>query len=239
MNIKDIEYKKITYKDTKDLLLNYHYAHRMPNIKYAYGIFYKNTIMGVCTYGIPASPSLCKGIMGDEYKHKVLELNRLYIKDEISQNIKNITSNFVAWTLKDLKKYNLCIVSFADSCMNHIGGIYQALNFLYTGKTKQRTDIFSGFDKHSRHYNKKEKQQIRVIRSEKYRYIYFACDKKHKKEYLKKLNYNILPYPKTEKQKHYSVGEKTKVLYRIEDTKEIVNEEVAKKYIENLKKEKK
>lgn len=239
MNFHDITYKKINYDDTKDIILNYHYAHRMPNIKYAYGLYHNDKLKGVITYGIPASPSLCKGVLGEAYKDHVVELNRLYINDEISQVYKNITSNFLAYTLKQLKPYNLCIVSFADSCMNHIGGIYQATNFLFTGKTKERTDIFSGFDKHSRHYNKEEEQLLRVVRSSKYRYIYFACDKKHRKKYLNLLKYPILPYPKDLKNQHYKKGDKTKVKYRIEETKEIVTEEEAKKYWNKIKGENK
>jgi hypothetical protein len=33
------------------------------------------------------------------------------------------------------------VVSYADTAMGHIGYIYQASNFLFTGTTKERTDM--------------------------------------------------------------------------------------------------
>mgnify|MGYP007122060137 CR=1 FL=1 len=62
----DDEYhiRQIDYSDTKPFLLNVHYARRMPTICYAFGLFKGMQLIGVCTYGIPASPSLCIGIGG-------------------------------------------------------------------------------------------------------------------------------------------------------------------------------
>ena len=42
----------------------------------------------------------------------------------------------------------LIIVSYADKGQNHNGYIYQATNFLYTGATKERTDISTQENKH-------------------------------------------------------------------------------------------
>lgn len=180
----------------------------MPSISYAYGLFTNdNTLHGVLTFGTPASHPLVVGIAGEKFSKNVIELNRLYIDDEVSQVHKNVASQFVAYGLKQLKKYNKIVVSYADSGMNHIGYIYQACNFLYTGKTKARTDRFSGIGKHSRHYDKNAKQYFRVYRSPKYRYVYFTGDKRTKKEFLNALNYPIiLDYPKGN-DKHYTIGQ--------------------------------
>lgn len=32
-------FKEITYNETKDIILNYHYAQRMPSISYAFGCY--------------------------------------------------------------------------------------------------------------------------------------------------------------------------------------------------------
>ena len=60
---------KIEYGETKDFILNKHYAGRMPSISYSYGLFEKenNTMVGVLTIGKPASHSLCVGVCGKEY----------------------------------------------------------------------------------------------------------------------------------------------------------------------------
>ena len=60
--------QQIGYKDTKHLILNVHYARRMPSISFAYGLFENNEFVGLVSYGTPASPSLCKGIIGEQYK---------------------------------------------------------------------------------------------------------------------------------------------------------------------------
>ena len=62
------EVKKINYNDTKPFILNIHYAKRMPSISFAYGLFLSNELVGIVSYGSPASPSLCKGIAGKNNK---------------------------------------------------------------------------------------------------------------------------------------------------------------------------
>ena len=104
-----------------------------------------------------------------------------------------------------MKSKDLIIVSYADSQMNHNGYIYQATNWIYTGMTKARTDKYVEGGKHSRHYDNENQNGLRKYRSAKHRYIYFATSKTKRKEYIKKLNYGIEPYPKGENQK-YELG---------------------------------
>jgi hypothetical protein len=183
--------KQIEYKDTKHLILNVHYAKRMPSISFAYGLFEHDNFVGLVSYGTPASPSLCKGIMGEEYKSYVLELNRLVLVN----NKKNEASYLVSQSLKLLPKPR-CIVSYADTQQGHAGCIYQASNFLFTGTTKARTDMAGKDGKHSRHHL--GDRTNRVFRSAKHRYVTFIGDKKQKKKYLNLLNYPIIKeYPKT------------------------------------------
>ena len=93
---------KISYDQTKPFILDIHYAKRMPSITYSFGLYLENELVGVVTYGSPASQSLCKGIAGDEYKKIVLELNRLVLKN----NIKNEASYLVG------NSFKLCV--YAD-----------------------------------------------------------------------------------------------------------------------------
>jgi len=211
--MKDIKVCIINKKETYDYILNKHYAGRKPSISFSYGLFIKGKIEGICTLGKPASNSLCEGVLGKEYKNKVYELNRLVTEDNLPSNS---LSYFVSKVLKELKKLDLILVSYADSGMNHCGYIYQATNWIYTGKTKERTDKFTEGNKHSRHY-KNENNHLRKLRTSKYRYIYFTG--KSKKEYIKLLKYSILPYPK-EENKNYILGEKqkTKVINKDDDS---------------------
>jgi len=180
------EIKKIKYEECKRWLLEKHYAHRIPSISYSFGLFIDNKLEGIVTYGSPASPSLCKGICGVEHKSKVIELNRLVINSTVP---KNSASYLVGNTLKMLPNDKI-VVSYADSGQGHVGYVYQATNWIYTGATKPRTDIDTG-DKHSRHYEGITDYTKRKFRSSKHRYVFFR-DKKIKKF----LKYSIFPYPK-------------------------------------------
>ena len=205
MSIKDkYQVESIGSRETYDWLLNKHYAKRIPSISYAFGLFCNKILIGVCTFGSPASHSLCIGICGEGYSDKVIELNRLCLNDH---DIKNLTSYFLSNCLKLIPK-SLVIVSYADTLQNHHGYIYQATNWLYTGMTKERTDISTEDGKHSRHYNKNADYSInRKIRSSKHRYVYFTGTKKLKKQMLSNLKYEIMPYPKG-KNKRYDASYK-------------------------------
>jgi hypothetical protein len=182
--------------ETYSWLLQKHYAKRIPQIMYAFGLYDDEHLVGVVTYGIPASPSLCMGICGKEWSDKVLELNRLCLQD----NTKNQSSFLVSNSIKLLPKPTI-VVSYADTGQGHVGYVYQATNFLYTGSTKERTDMGGRDGKHSRH---NKDPSIRVFRSSKNRYVYFHGDKKQKKLMRNLLKYEVLPYPKGDTKKYDS-----------------------------------
>ena len=186
------EVKKINYNDTKHFILNIHYAKRMPSISFAYGLFLSNELVGIVSYRSPASPSLCKGIAGINNKSFVIELNRLVLK----YNLKNEASMLVGKSLKLLPKPKI-IVSYADTNQDHVGFIYQATNFYFTGTTKPRTDMAGKNGKHSRHHLGDKTK--RIFRSAKHRYVYVIGNKKDKKKLFKELKYPILNYPKNNK----------------------------------------
>lgn len=199
----------IDKKQTHWLLLNVHYAKRIPPMSYAFGLFLDDELKGVVTYGMPASPALCKGVCGEEWKRNVLELNRLCLVD----NQKNEASRLVGASLKLLPEKTV-VVSYADSAQKHTGFIYQATNFLYTGMTVKRTEWAIRGLEHmhtkaiSNTVRNSDKPPLEALkemygdrfyyrdRSQKHRYIFMVGNKKHKKEMLKALKYPVLPYPK-------------------------------------------
>ncbi len=187
--------KELTY----EWILRKHYAKRIPSISYSYGLYDNYNLEGILTIGKPASPSLCEGICGKDYSPYVYELNRLCVNDNLE---KNTLSFFVSSSIKQIKD-NIILVSYADSFYNHIGYIYQATNWHYTGKTRERTDIGSEDNRHSRHYDKNIDYKLnRKFRSSKYRYVYFIG--KMKKQFIEQLRYNILPYPKGDNKRYDS-----------------------------------
>ncbi len=193
--------KSIAKHLCKEWLLHKHYAKRMPNISYAFGLFDDNLI-GVMTIGKPASHALCVGVCGESNSKYVYELNRLCVNDNLE---KNVLSYFVSQSLKMLN--DLILVSYADTKMNHNGYIYQATNWMYTGLSAKATDKkIKGSNKHGRHNNIYEKggEFELVERSRKHRYIYFTGNKRNKTKWRKELNYEIKTYPKGQNKRYDS-----------------------------------
>lgn len=193
----------ISYSQIKDWLLHKHYAHRIPSISYAFGCYDDNGILqAVCSFGVPASPSLVKGAFNGAYTDNFLELNRLCASDGLERNV---LSYFVSSCLKLLPKPKV-IVSYADSGMNHHGYIYQATNWIYTGLSDAHSEYIVDGNKHSRHLfdelggiNKAKECGLELKvgnRSRKHRYFYLLGNKSEIKNMKRKLKYQQQPYPK-------------------------------------------
>jgi hypothetical protein len=197
-------------------LLEKHYAKRIPSISYAFGAYIDNELVGIVTYGTSASSTLRFGVCGKKWEECVIELNRL-----VCVNEKNMASQLIGKSLQMLPKPTI-VVSYADSGQGHVGYVYQATNFHYTGlSAKFRDPKVRGLE-HQHHatyaHGLSNEQLIEkygaenvyfVERSQKHRYIYFCGNKKQKKQMLDDLQYDLMPYPKGESQT-YDAGGKVK-----------------------------
>jgi hypothetical protein len=190
--------------DAKPFILEIHYAKRTPSISFAYGLFRDEKLVGICTYGKPPSSTLIKGVCGEQWAPNVYELNRLCLLD----NLPNEASRLVAGSFKLLPKPTI-IVSYADTKQNHIGIIYQATNFIYTGlSAKFRDPVVKGLEhQHHTSYahgltNKQLKEKFGeenvyfIDRSRKHRYIKFLGSRSDKRSMMRDLRYKIEDYPK-------------------------------------------
>lgn len=119
----------ITAKRAAEMVVEHHYLHRRPPISHAYGLFNHGEMVGVVTYGTPASRHLQKSACPTD-PSAVIELNRLWVSDEMP---KNTESWFVSRSLKLLPPK--IVVSYADTREQHYGYVYRALNFRYAGWT--------------------------------------------------------------------------------------------------------
>ena len=194
--------------ETEPWLLKKHYAKRFPPISFAFGLYEENVLVGVCTYGIPSSATLREGIAGSENAKFVLELNRLCIE---SKN-KNAASFLVGRSLRLLPKPSI-VVSYADTAQNHVGYVYQACNFMYTGLSAKRTDWKIKGMEHlhsqtivdmSKNIDGSRVEFMRekfgedfylLARSRKHRYIYVTGKNK---ALVNAIKYPQQPYPKGE-----------------------------------------
>jgi hypothetical protein len=188
-------------------LLQKHYAKRMCPISFAFGAYKDNQLVGVVTYGTPASSSLRFGVCGELWINNVIELNRL-----CCENTKNVASILVGRSLRMLPKPSI-VVSYADTEQGHVGYVYQATNFIYTGLSAKRTDwkikgmehlhgatvadMSKGQENRAEWMRKKFGDNFYLQeRSRKHRYVYFVGNRNQKKAMLSDLMYEIEPYPK-------------------------------------------
>ena len=188
-----------------EVVIAKHYLHRKAPVSIAFGMFdLFGAIVGVVTYGVPASSTLLKGVCGVDESKNVYELNRLWVDDDVP---KNGESFLIGNTINKLDRE--IIVSYADSSQQHVGIVYQATNWIYTGmSTKFKDPKIRGLENqhHATYANGLTNAQVVekfgdrvywVDRPRKHRYVYFNASKSRKKTLMQKLSYKILPYPKT------------------------------------------
>lgn len=204
----DIEVQQVSHGDVKPWLLLRHYAHRMCNVVYAFGAFRGTELVGVVTYGIPPSPHLCRGLCGPDFSDKVLELNRL-----CCESSKNLASTLVGRSLRMLPRPGI-VVSFADTKQGHVGYVYQATNFIYTGLTDSdrpspRVDRIVTDGRHGRNQGRikgtgKIDHSVGIIvpRKPKHRYVFPCGNRRQRASILKLLRYSVFPYPKGESMRY-------------------------------------
>jgi len=201
---QDYSIERITYQMAMEVVVANHYLHRKAPVSMAFGMFDQSgQIVGVVTYGVPASSTLLKGVCGEDEASNVYELNRLWVDDSVP---KNGESYLIGNTLGLLDKE--IVVSYADTSQGHVGVVYQASNWLYTGLSAKFKDpkVRGLENQHHATYahgltNKQVVEKFGdrayfVERPRKHRYIFLNGSKARRKELLKKLRYPVKSYPK-------------------------------------------
>jgi hypothetical protein len=201
--LKDWSVKSIDNATAQQMVVENHYLHRKAPCSQAFGLFDgSDKLRGVVMYGTPSSSALRAGIAGKEHANNVIELTRLWIDDSTP---KNSESYLIGNSIKHCDKE--IVVSFADTSQNHLGIVYQATNWIYTGLSAKRTDwSVEGIDKHGHtwadKYTAAEMRQLfgdrftLVPRSRKHRYLFINAKGRRKKELMALLKYEQQPYPK-------------------------------------------
>ena len=212
LNKKLYTVRKCPLGEVREVCKNKHYLHRVPSIIEFYGLYKENLLLGIITFGIPPNRNLMK-ICGEKYKNAVLELNRLWCYDIAPRNAE---SYLIAQGIKLLKidKPNIKIlVSFADMREGHLGYIYQASNWYFTGYSMPGggSILIDGEEHHAKSLNNKygtsDINKLKEIfdtdnifyrpRSKKCRYVYFIGNKRENKELRRLCKYPIYDkYPK-------------------------------------------
>jgi hypothetical protein len=172
-------------------------------------MFVDDVLAGMCCFGTTIA-SVSDSICGKDYRHNVLDLNRLYIFDWAGKNSESwLIGQSFKW-LRKLHPSRSILISYASMDNGHIGTVYQATNWLYTGQSSTGIAFrINGQIKTARtvmaRYGTISKPKLIEIFGDgiewfkttpKNRYVYFLGGKFQKKELRKRLRWDILPYPK-------------------------------------------
>jgi hypothetical protein len=232
-----VSVREISSSVAKEIIVKKHYTHAWTACRYALGIFYKtdetnalgdsDKLIGCLVYGFPVGARAALSISEKLTKDNVLELTRLYCDDGYGSNIESYAIGQSFKWFRENDKAIKVLISYADNGQDHLGGIYQATNWIYQGLNTDialmpnhgislqkdpydwihsRT-VFSMWGSGNLEHLKREigkqgyKEFWRREEPPKHRYIQIVVgDKKEKRELLKTLKHKVREYPKNSRE---------------------------------------
>jgi hypothetical protein len=122
----------VNYETVKIVLRDAHYIGTPGATSVALGMYVDDVIAGVITFGtIPRNNA--SAICGHEWAPRVMELTRLALYHWAPKNSESWFIGASLHTLRSLRPDIRILVSYADESVGHVGTIYQATNWIYTG----------------------------------------------------------------------------------------------------------
>jgi hypothetical protein len=201
--VRNLQVTPIPQSDAKNLLVSNHYLHSFPGgTKLSFGIFYQSILKGAITLGV--GPFLGYGLVDRATPEDCIILTRLWLADNLPRNSE---SRVIGILLRSLQKETSLkfVLAYSDPAAGHLGTIYQATNWVYTGLSSATPlyDIGDGILHHSRSLaHGLGTHSIRYLTSQginvktvpqmaKHRYIYFLDQ-----SWRSRLMVPVLSYPK-------------------------------------------
>ncbi len=195
--------KSIPMAVAKELLVLWHYLHSFPGgTQLAFGVFWVLRLMGALTLG--AGPAQAYRLVEGAVPQYCLVLTRLWLADDLPLCSESRVLGIVLRALRSSTKVKF-VISYADPTQGHVGYIYQATNWLYTGLSQATPlyDIGDGrlyhprtlsqiYGTHSLKYLRDRGVQVSLVTQvPKHRYCYFLDP-----SWKERLKAPVLPYPK-------------------------------------------
>lgn len=183
-----------THEAAKHACTNWHYSGCLPSGKIVkIGVWENDRFIGVVLFSRGASPFLLKKYSITQYEG--CELTRIALSNHESpvSRIVKVALQFLKKSCPGLK----LVVSFADPEEGHHGGVYQAGNWVYTGRSNSTVEYYvRGKWRHVRgaYYDKTDATPVRT-RQGKHRYLIALTN-----EMREKISILSKPYPKRVKQ---------------------------------------
>ena len=127
--------KEIDRKIANKIIVENHYSKKFYNATYIHlGLFDKNGLIGILQYGYAMNPASQGSIVKDTSIDEYLELNRMWIKDNVGNYPE---SRAISYSIKYIKRKFpkiKWIQSFADERCGGFGIVYQACSFDFYGE---------------------------------------------------------------------------------------------------------
>lgn len=128
--------KEITRDISNKLIIKNHYSKKVYNGTYIHlGLFVNGKVLGVLQYGYAMNPASCGSVVEGTSMDEYLELNRMWLSDEIESLYPE--SRAISFSIKYIKRKFpkiKWIQSFADERCGGFGIVYQACSFNYFGE---------------------------------------------------------------------------------------------------------
>ena len=203
--LRSIHLQPIPFATVRQIVVRHHDLHSLPGgTKLAFGTSLEGKLLGAITFGV--GPYNSFSLVEEACPDDCLTLTRLWLSEKLPSNSE---SRVLSVCLRYLRKYTKLkfIITYADPAQGHVGTIYQATGWLYTGLSEPtpKFDIGDGIARHSRSlahafgshslkYLSERGLKVKVLpQIPKHRYVYFLD-----KNCRNKLKAPVLPYPKKE-----------------------------------------
>lgn len=187
-----------SYAVIKKVLAEAHYIGRPGATSIRLGAWIDEKLAGVITYGTIPRPN-SRAICGSEYETRVLELTRLALYDWAPFNSE---SQFIAASFRHIRTVRpdvAILISYADSRYGHVGTIYQATNWIYTGSSTGDV-VYRCADGRTLHPRTTGWENLPpgkwIPAGNKHRYVQFLGSSAQKRALRRALRWPALPYPK-------------------------------------------
>ena len=216
--IKDMRIKEISEIEALELIFDNHYSKIMPRLsKHFIGGYLDDELVAVMTLGWGVQPlNTIKKLFPSLISKDYYEIGKMCLLEELPRNSESIFISKVFKFVKNNYKQIKLIYTWADGILGKPGYVYQASNFLYGGYITTDLYISKGGEKvHPRTaqgiMNEKDgfdvgrrpdrtfliKHEWSHYRGKQFRYLYFMCNRREKKNLLKESSVEWdQPFPK-------------------------------------------
>jgi hypothetical protein len=201
--LKSLQLRPVPFIVARGLAVRHHYLRSMPGgTQLCLGAFAGSHLLGAVILGV--GPYLAHQLVDGASPQDCLTLTRLWLDDKLPRNSESRVIGMVTRALRQHTAVKF-VISYADPSAGHVGTVYQAAGWLYTGLSEAMPlyDVGDGIARHSRslahawgthslRYLTGHGVPVKVIRqAAKHRYLCLLD-----RSWRSRLRPAVLPYPK-------------------------------------------